>query len=270
MNLATPLRERLRQKLPLAGIFYKSACHQGIEVVEDCGLDYLVIDAEHAPFSANQLDVCLLAARATGLPTLVRVTDDQPATLLAVMDMGATGVMVPHVNTAEKARAAVAGMRYVGGTRGFSNSPRAGAYGRVVMQAHLRDSDRGAIVFCQIEEHEAIEAIEDIAAVDGVDCLFIGRADLTVSMGCDDIADPRIDAAIEKVTLAGRRADVAVGIFLSDLREVPRYMDLGITVFVIGSDQSALASAVRNVARGFHDAARSNRAATGAPLHMPR
>jgi 2-keto-3-deoxy-L-rhamnonate aldolase RhmA len=254
MSQCPSFRARLRDHSCLAGIFYKSAGYQGIEVLGQTGLDYLVIDAEHAPFSASQLDSCLLAARASGIPALVRVPDDHPSTVLKMLDMGATGVMLPHVSSAEQALRAVQSARYAQGSRGFSNSTRAGAYGELPIQAHLVSSDQDTTVVCQIEDRQAVERIDEIAAVKGVDGLFIGRADLAVSYGCNDVDHPDIRAAVARVAAAGARAGVAVGIFVSNVSEIQKFTELGMTFFLIGSDQSALKTAVRGIVGSFQQA----------------
>jgi 2-keto-3-deoxy-L-rhamnonate aldolase RhmA len=252
MDKRETFRARLRGQSPMAGIFYKSAGYQGIEVLADSGLDYLVIDAEHAPFSASQMDTCLMAARAVDLPALVRVPNDHPSTLLAMLDMGASGVMVPHVTSAEKAGRIVQNMRYRHGNRGFSNSTRAGGYGRVAMPAHISASDRELTLLCQIEDRQAVEASNTIAAVDGVDGLFLGRADLAVSYGCDDVNQPAVRAAVERVAAAGQRAGIPVGIYVGDVSEISSFKELGITFFLVGSDQSALKAAVHGMVGRFH------------------
>lgn len=245
------LRAALRARAPLVGVFYKSAAYQGIEVLGDTGLDCIVLDAEHAPFSERDLDICLMAARSVRLPVLVRVKDDGAAAMQAVLDMGATGVLVPHVDSADKAREVVRRTHYRNGTRGFSNAPRAGGYGKAAMGAHIESSDSEVAVLCQIEDRQAVEAIDEIVTVDGIDCLFIGRADLAVSFGCDDTAAAEVEGAIERVAAAGKAAGVPVGIFLPDLRDIARYRALGITFFLIGSDQSFLKAAVGAMVRNY-------------------
>jgi 2-keto-3-deoxy-L-rhamnonate aldolase RhmA len=257
MSQQPTFRTRLQNQSSLAGIFYKSADYQGIELLGQTGLDYLVIDAEHAPFSVSQLDSCLLAARAAGIAALVRVADDQPSTVLKVLDMGATGVMLPHVSSAAQAKRAVQSVSYLQGCRGFSNSTRAGAYGDIPMQLHLADSDRDTTLVCQIEDRQAVESIAEIAAVKGVDGLFIGRADLAVSYGCNDVEHPDIWAAVIRVAAAGAEAGIAVGIFVSNVSEIKKFMELGMTFFLIGSDQSALKTAVRGIVGSFQQATAS-------------
>jgi 2-keto-3-deoxy-L-rhamnonate aldolase RhmA len=244
-------RERVRSAERLLGTFVKTASYQTVEVLGAAGLDFLVVDAEHAPFGRGDLDVCMLAARAVGLPALVRIPDDADRTVLDVLDVGGAGVLVPHAKSADGARRAFRSSRYRGGVRGFSNSPRAGGYGRMGLSELAESADRNTVVVCQIEDREAVDAIESIADVDEVDCLFIGRADLAVSYGVFDVNHAQVDAAVQRTCDACRAAGKAVGVFLGDAREAKRYFDLGATLFVIGSDQSFLRAQAAAVATQF-------------------
>jgi 2-keto-3-deoxy-L-rhamnonate aldolase RhmA len=181
MNTNTEFRIRLRRGDPMCGPFIKTPHYQNIEIAGAAGMDFVVLDAEHAPFSIEAIDRCLLGCAGASLPGLVRLPDAEPSTILQVLDMGAAGIVVPHIVSATQARAAVAATRYRDGVRGFSNSPRAGGYGRLAMAEHLRSHDAAVSVVCQIEDPEAVDHVDEIAAVSGVDCLFIGRADLAVS-----------------------------------------------------------------------------------------
>jgi hypothetical protein len=105
------------------GLFIKTPAPQIIEIIALAGPDFAVIDAEHAPFDRVTLDLMLLAGRAAGLPLLVRVADARASSIGGALDLGAAGVMVPHIASVEMARAAVANARYRGGTRGFSSAP---------------------------------------------------------------------------------------------------------------------------------------------------
>lgn len=240
MTCAPSLRSRLQAGDLLIGSFVKTPSHAVVEVMAQSGFDFLVLDAEHAPFDRGDLDRSLLAARAWAMPTLVRLPDTIEQAALNALDLGAQGVLVPHVRNARSAQAAVAACRYVGGARGFSNSPRAGRYGGLSMPDMIDQSDTQTSVWCQIEDRDAIEQLDAITAIDGVDCLFIGRADLAVSYGVRDLTAPVITDAVERTCAAARRAGRAVGIFLPDAQEVAACRALGIQVFVIGSDQSLL------------------------------
>lgn len=240
MTATASLRERLRAGELLIGSFVKTPAHAVVEVMADSGFDFLVLDAEHAPFDRGDLDRCLLAARAAALPAWVRLPHGAPHAAFDALDLGAEGVLVPHVCDAQAARQAAAACRYRDGLRGYSNSPRAGRYGALSMKELVAQADTRSSVWCQIEDREAVECVDEIAAIDGVDCLFIGRADLAVSYGTFDIQSPVIATAVSRTCEAARRAGRAVGIFLPDAREVAHCRTLGISVLVIGSDQSLL------------------------------
>lgn len=253
MSAAT-FRSRLRAGAPLVSSFVKTGHYQPVEVAGAAGLDAVVIDAEHAAFGAGELDACLMAARAAGLAALVRVPDTQPATLLRVLDMGAHGVLVPHVKSAAQAAEIVACTRYVEGVRGFSNSARAGNYGGVPMREHIARQDEQISVICQIEDEAALPNLDAIARVEGVDCLFVGRADLSVSLRRFDPEDPAVAEATRATLDAAAAARKAGGLFLGDAAAVADWRAAGASFFVIGSDQSMMRA-------GWRQAAQSVRAA---------
>lgn len=225
------------------GTFVKTASHQVVEVLGGAGLDFAVIDAEHAPFDRNMLDVMLLAGRAVQLPLFVRVPEGSGAAISSALDMGASGIVVPHVHSAEHAREIVACSKFRGGRRGVSPSPRYAGYGALGMVQAIRLGDASAVI-CQIEDREGLYSVEDIASVPGVDALFIGRADLAHALGADNVHDPIVMQASERIIGAARAAGKAAAIFLSDVRELDQFEAWGANLFVIGSDQSMLRSSV--------------------------
>ncbi|HSV84280.1 MAG TPA: aldolase/citrate lyase family protein [Ramlibacter sp.] len=230
------------------GTFVKTTSPQCIEILGGCGLDFAVLDAEHAPFDRASLDLAMLAGRAADLPLLVRVSERSAASLLSVLDMGAAGVLVPHVDTPEAAREVVAHCRYLGGDRGYSSSPRAAGYGALGMKEAIRQGD-GNVVLCQIESVQAVENAARIAAVPGVMALFIGRADLALSMGLANAQDPRVTEATESVIRAGLAAGKTIGMFVGSTAERDKYRALGVRWFIQGSDQSLLRQAAQAIAR---------------------
>lgn len=236
-------RQRLRDREPLVGTFFKTPSHQLVEVLGGTGLDFIVIDAEHAPFDRAALDTCLLASRAAQLPALVRVAGIDGPDIQNALDLGAAGIVAPHARNAATVRRIGAAVRYRGGVRGFSNSPRAGNYGASGMAEHIARSDRDSVAICQIEDREAVEGIDAIVAMEEADCLFIGRADLAVSYGVDDVGDPVVKEAVRIVCDAARRSGKAVGIHIGHMREAQAYQDMGVSLFVVGSDQSLLRAA---------------------------
>jgi 2-keto-3-deoxy-L-rhamnonate aldolase RhmA len=248
-------RERVRSRQPLVGTFIKSGAHEIAEVLGGTGIDFAVIDAEHAPLGLDRIDRLVLGAHSAELPCLVRLPALAPALAGQMLDLGATGIVVPHVADAEAARAALAESRYRGGRRGYSPSTRAARYG-ADGPGYAQRADAATLVWCQIEDPEALDHLDAIAAVDEVDCLFIGRADLAMALGVT-ASDPVVIEAVRAIAAAGQRHGRTIGIFVASMEEVPDLLALGITVFACGSDQSHLAAAGRAMARSLEVAIRS-------------
>lgn len=230
------------------GIFVKTPAVAVIEILGFSGLDFAVLDAEHAPLDRGAIDLCMVAGRAVGLPLFVRIPDKAPATILSVLDMGAAGVLVPHVDTESDAREVLAHARYSGGDRGFSNSPRAGRYGQLTMPEMIAAGD-GSKIVCQIETAAAVKNVRAIAKVEGIHGLFIGRGDLALSMGLPSPRDPRLDEAVGEIIQAGLDAGVQVGMFVGNVAERDQYASKGVTWFVLGSDQALLRQGAASIAR---------------------
>jgi len=242
-------RQTVREGAVLVGTFIKTASHQVPEIIAAAGLDFAVIDAEHAPFDLATLDRMALAGRAADLPCLVRVPELAASPIGQVLDLGAAGIVVPHVASAEAATRALAAAKYALGERGFSPSTRAGHYGTLDPVTYRDMADRESSVWCQIEDEAALSNLDAIASVDQIDCLFIGRADLALSLGVDSQQHPAVNAAVKATTEAGRRHGRTIGIFIGDTSEIPDLLALGITIFVCGSDQSFMLKEGRRVRR---------------------
>lgn len=225
-----------------SGTFVKTASPQVIEILSFAQLDFVVLDAEHAPFDRRDIDIMVLAGRACNLPIFVRVPNTEASTLLSSLDLGVAGLVVPHVDTVEQARAIVAHTKYLGGLRGFSSSPRSSSYGSLGMKAALAQGD-SAKLLCQIESKQAVDAAADIAKVDGVDALFIGRADLALSMGFDNTAEVAVEQAVDHIIAVTKAAGKLVVVAVGNKAERDRFAARGADWFVIGSDQGLLRQA---------------------------
>lgn len=224
------------------GTFVKTPAPQVVEVLGLAGLDFAVLDAEHAPWDRGTLDLALLAGRAARLPLLVRVAERSAGSILPVLDQGAAGIVVPHVDSADDARDAVACARYMGGRRGYSSSARAGAYGTLGMGETIRRGD-AALVIVQIESEAAVAALHDILAVPGIAGVLLGRADLALSMGLASTQDARVSAAADHVLQVVRAAGRLLGVAVGSDAERDRFIAQGANWVVQGSDQSLLRQA---------------------------
>jgi len=244
-------RKRLADGDLLVGTFVKTPSPIVAEVLSFSTLDVFCIDTEHAPFGRLETDLCLAAFRAADRPSLVRVADDSSTEIRCALDSGATGILVPHVTTAKQAEAIVKAAHFGDGGRGYAGSSRAARYTTKSMADHIADSREQTTVIVQIEDIAALEHVTQIAAVDGVDAIFVGRADLAVAMQ-KSVWDKEVIATVRDICLAGQSAGTAVGMFTPDLNEIPDWRDAGASIFLLSSDQSmmldganALAQAIR-------------------------
>lgn len=242
------LKQRLAAGDRIVGTFVKTPSPIVVEVLALTALDCLCLDAEHAPFDRSAIDGCVMAARASGKDVLVRVASTAPDHVLNALDCGATGVVAPHVRSAEEARALVRMAQYGAGGRGYAGSSRAAGYTTRSMADHLAASAQRTVVIAQIEDPEAVDAIDEIAAVDGIDALFVGRADLTVAYGTTDQDDPRVVAAVERICAAGQAHGRPVGMFLARAGDIPLWTAKGATLFLLGSDHGFLLAGAKALA----------------------
>ena len=238
-------KQRLNACEPLLGTFLKTPHPHVVEVLATGEMDCICIDAEHAPFDRNSIDLCVMAARAGGLPAIVRPASAAPHELLNALDCGADGVVVPHIRSADEALQLARSAHYGPGGRGFAGSTRASGYGLTPISEHLANTSARTAVIAQIEDIEALDEIDAIAAVEGIDALFVGRIDLTISLGCTSPDDPKVLAAVDLIVAAAKRAGRASGMFLSRASDVGPWREKGASLFLLASDHNFLRSGAR-------------------------
>ncbi|MHB1004243.1 MAG: HpcH/HpaI aldolase family protein [Chloroflexota bacterium] len=178
-----------------------------VEIIGHAGFDAAFIDMEHMPLDLREVQVMVLAAERVGITPIVRTPGFDPALILRLLDMGVQGIQVPHISGVEGARAAVRAVRYPPqGDRGIIGSGRAADYGRLPLLRHMEQSNREVLLLVMIEDLPALEQIDEIAAVDGIDIVAIGPADLSRSLGVSGQANhPKLVEAIERIAAAVRR-----------------------------------------------------------------
>jgi 2-keto-3-deoxy-L-rhamnonate aldolase RhmA len=246
-------RERLRARELLLGTFIKTPVTHPVEIMGAVGFDFVVIDQEHAPFDRVDIDSLILAGRAAGIAVLVRVPGSEARDILPVLDCGAQGVLVPHVSSCAKAQDVVAEARYQGGRRGFTNSSRAGRYGAAGFQEHVAASDAHTTVLAMIEDVEALDVLPEIIATPGLDAVFIGRGDLSIALGVDSPAAPAVVSAAEKIAAAACAAGMALCAHVDriDSPDVAWLRSLGVTAFIVASDQGLMRRAALQTLTAF-------------------
>jgi len=235
-------RKRLIAREPLIGTFMKFPGPHATEIMGSIGYDFVMLDEEHAPWTRDQLGMGFLAARAFGTAGLVRIARPDAASILSALDDGAIGVMVPHVSSAEKARDVASWARYKGGTRG-SGVGRGGDYGARIgaggIDAYYHAADDVSTVIAMIEDAEAIERIDEITAVDGIDAFFLGRGDLGLSLSNVKGPAPTVDEAVRIVAASVLKAGKALAAVTPNMAsdDAKAMMDIGVSALMVGADQ---------------------------------
>ena len=233
-NKQSNLKSLIRNKKELIGSFIKTPNYQLVEIASLSNLSFIILDAEHASFDREQLDIAIMAAKSKDIPILVRVPKISDEYILSVLDQGADGILVPHINTFEDAEAAVAATKFLSsdcpiGRRGFSNSSRAGDYGGLSINEMIHLSNNSSVIICQIEEKQAVDNIDKIINQQHIDCLFIGMADLAISLGCSELNDPKVINAIDHVVLTANKNNICLGIYIADKTNIDMWRKKGFT-----------------------------------------
>ncbi len=245
-------RQRLLDGEFLVGSFVKTPSMMLSEVLAQTDLDVLCLDAEHSPFDRSDIDACLMAYRSHAKPALVRTSSSSNDQILNALDCGATGIVVPHVDSPEKASAIAQAARFGDRGRGYAGSTRAAGYGRNSVEQNLTSNKADTTVIAQIEDLAALKCIDAIAGIQGIDCLFIGMMDLTIALKADSCKDKVVVEAAGKICEAARRADRRLGIFVPHLADVAFWQDRGVSLFLLQSDHvfikagAAQLSSIRN------------------------
>ncbi|MEO0665024.1 MAG: aldolase/citrate lyase family protein, partial [Pseudomonadota bacterium] len=187
-------KERMLAGDMLAGTFLKTPAYELIEVLAQSGLDFLCLDAEHAPFDRARMDMCLAMGRALDFPLLVRPGAATAHDILQALDAGAAGIVAPHIDSAEKAAELAKAGHFGLGGRGYAGSSRWAGFATRKMPDILAQT-RETVLIAQIEEPSGVDASDAIAATPGIDGLFLGPADLSVGYGHDHQASDELQAA---------------------------------------------------------------------------
>lgn len=236
----------------MLGTFVKTPEPVILETLARSGLDFVCLDGEHAPFDRARLDACLAVGRALGFPCLVRVPAARAEYILQALDMGAAGLVIPHVESAEKAAEMGRLSRFGHGGRGYAGSTRGSDWGAGGMSAVL---ERGTdpVVFVQIEEPEAVTEAKGIAAAPGIDGVFLGPADLTVGYGLTDVTSPRVLDAYASVGEAVKSAGRSYATFAATVDAGKKLDRYGVQLLFVGSELGWMAAGAKAAVTAFRD-----------------
>jgi 4-hydroxy-2-oxoheptanedioate aldolase len=236
-------KKQLRAGQPKMGLFLNAHSPTVAEQLAYSGYDWLLVDTQHGPMGYERLSAMLSGIANGGAKSLVRVGgyDDRPG-IQQALDMGADGVLVPYINTADEARQAVSCTKYpTGGTRSVYFPQR--SMNRAGLLGYAGNWNSEGIVALQVETASCIKNIAEIASVPGVDILFLGQNDLCMSMGLyekykfpDMYTSPELDAATKSLIENARKNNVILGLFLFGTSRVGEFLEKGFTFISIGND----------------------------------
>jgi len=223
------------------------------ELVGRLGFDMIWFDMEHRSFGYDTIGPIALACRATGIDLMVRILKEGYMAPMRALELGANGLMVPHCRSVEEARLWVEWSRFPPlGRRGIDGAGVDADYMLADMVEHLRHSNRETFLMLQVEDREAVECVDEIAAVEGVDLLFIGGADLSASYGIPmQMSHPTMQRAIDRVAEACARSGKWWGMPAGDPEAAQRLVDRGARLVTCGGDHVFLVNGYVNAIREF-------------------
>lgn len=238
--MKSDFKTRLAAGETLLGTMLTFPCPSSAEILAHSGFDWLFIDGEHGPLETSDI-LSILQAVGDRAACIVRVPDGSDVGIKKVLDLGADGVIVPQVNTAVTAQDVVRSAKYAPlGARGVGLA-RAHGYG-LRFQQYMESANEQTAVIVQAEHIQAVENIDDIVRVPGVDAILLGPYDLSASLGkIGQIDDPEVTAAIDRVVTACRDVGMPLGYFGVSAAAVRPYMKQGCRLIVAGVDSTLLA-----------------------------
>ena len=243
------IRDRALKREILAGTFLNLGSSLTAEIAGQAGFDWILIDMEHGAGNRTELLMQLQALESSPSVPLVRIAWNDPIIVKQVLDLGAAGIMMPYVQTAEEARRAAASMRYPpSGNRSVAVMNRACGFGPGFNE-YFQTAGSRLLTILQIESPLAVDNIDEIAGVDGADVLFVGPMDLSVGLGLPQQWEhPKMRHAIEKVVNASQKAGKTAGTIVSNEAELKRAIADGFTMLAFSSDGAVMAKGMREIA----------------------
>jgi 2-keto-3-deoxy-L-rhamnonate aldolase RhmA len=229
--------------VPPIGTFMKIPAVEAVEIVKLAGFDFIVIDAEHAPLTLSDLNHMIIVARAIGIAPIVRVPDHGYGDVQRLLDAGAAGLFFPHVaDRAECEQVVRQALHPPLGTRGAGGGMRAGNWGMAGRgsASYVQDGVDKVMRIPMIEEKIAVDNADEILAVNGVDGIFIGPGDLSMTMGLRP-SDREVQDAIEEVLKKAKAAQVPVGTVAGDAAGARRLIGKGYDFILVSNDTGMLA-----------------------------
>lgn len=243
------LRSRIQRGDTVFGTFVKLPSVQVIEILGLAGLDFAIFDTEHGPLSFESIEKMIMAAETSGLSPLVRVYENDGALISRALDLGAEGVLVPHMATVEDASKLAAAARFhPQGVRGICRYVRAAGFSSVDRQEYFKIANENTLTVAMIEGTEGIANLDGILKVDGIDLLFVGPYDLSQALGVPGQIDhPSVAETMRDTVAKAAARKVALGTFADDPQTALYWADLGVQFIAVSVDVGLIYDAVKDL-----------------------
>ncbi|MDI7258631.1 MAG: aldolase/citrate lyase family protein [Thermodesulfobacteriota bacterium] len=250
--LSDVLRNRLKEGKAIIGCTMQLNAPELVEICGLVGFDFVFVDAEHGPLSEREVQYLVTAADAAGISSLVRVPSNDPRVILRFMDVGASGVVVPDIESRDEVLRVVRAVKYVpDGSRGLS-STRSAWYGqKMSLGDYTKFSNDKSIVICQVESKEGVEHVEEIVSVDLLDGIIIGTTDLSNSLGvAGQRNSPILNEAVKHVIEKARAAGKPYGAVVRPGESPKQYVNEGYQI-LLGSGNGFFISSAKQFVKEF-------------------
>ncbi len=245
-NLNQTLRQKLAAKTPVVGIWSLIPSPTLAEIVGQAGMDFQILDCEHGFYDLPALESSIRASEAAGCAPLVRMSGPSPAAIQSVLDLGAQGIVMPQLKSAEAARDFLRSLRFgPEGTRGLNPFTRAGGYGQVKMP---EDSALSGVL---LENRELYEHLDELLALPSLDFVYLGVYDMSAALGvAGEVDHPAVTAFVADAILRAHRAGKTVAVMAKTEAEVAWFLEMGAGMIVYAVDTYVISRALRE-AVGF-------------------
>lgn len=242
-------KEQLKRDKCIYGMFCNSASPELVEIMSLSGLDFIMVDSEHAFSSPEKNRHLVMAGECHDCPVFIRPPNGERSTLLRNLDIGALGLLVPQVNSRAEAESVVhAAKYYPEGMRGVALA-RSAEYGMSCeLSEYFARENQELLLAVQCENVDCIPELDSIAAVPGIDVIFIGPFDLSQSLNIPgQVESAEVMKVVDRVLTATRKNHIHAGIFVTSVEQAKKYADLGFRYIIIGSDISCFCSACKDI-----------------------
>lgn len=244
-----PIKEKLKGGGFVVGPFMKCRDPAMVEIVGLAGFDFAILDMEHSALSIESMEDLIRMAGVRGIDSIVRVPEISESAISAPLDAGASGVLVPHVDTKEQAEEVVFLSKFSPlGERGMDVFARAADYSHLPKEIYLKEANRRTLLIVQIEGKKGVENLDDILLVKGLDTIFVGPYDLSQSLGVPgEIGHPKVGEKIKEVVGKVRKAGLSLGIYVDDVETAKRWINLGVQFIALLVDVVIFFQACRSL-----------------------